>query len=462
VAFVFGHGTPDLGVYLDYSRQINDDAAIVRFDAINSAVADDVPITIVTTACFSGGWTIQPQNNRTLLTAAGAYTEDNKKDTYLSLSWPLSDSIGRAGGSIFGTTIIQSFTAASSPLLEDTTQLSISGTATASMQPSQPTDVQTNTYNSFCNAILSTLREEVTRFPQEHEFRFSAQDDEWAQCWMGRTGIPLARFEARWAQLPVHKSTMSKSWTNLDPKSPREPFIASPTGRSSGNQQTSGNMSFTGGIMPSSESQPFGLRREMPAIEQVRRSLRMIAHNLSHSCPGDWNNGLSLRVRGFLTRFAEGRCSSEQEEERAIETTLCRYDITTFVNSVVASCGLVQAQDKTLLFWDRDLFHVRQGPVEDVRWEQISEALCRDKLFLRDNNLTFQRARLYLTDCIHQSPITTAEAIALVKHISQVYNKAEEAARDNILKSHSVRQYARDWFRTLGKSLRTISLGQKK
>ena len=377
-----------------------------------------------------------------MLTAAGAYTEGDKEDKHLSLSWPVSESIGRAGGSIFSTTLIQCLTTISSPLLEENANLLLDETSTTKIQPSQPTDIQTSTYNSFCKAVLSTLQEEVTRRPHDHEFRFSAQDDEWAKCWMARTGIPLTVFEARWAHLPTYTSTMAESFANLDPKSPYK-------GRSSGNQPTLGTPNFTGGIIPRRESQPF--------VGQAYRSLQMIAYTLSHSCPGDWNNGVSFRVRGFLTRFADGKCSSEQEEEQAIETTLCRYGITTFVTSVVSAYGLIQAQDKTLLFWDRDIFNAYQGPTEDVRWQQITDALCKHRLFLRDNNLAFQRARLYLTDCIHQSSLTVAEAIDLVEQISQVYYKAQGVTRDKIVKSHSVRQHAKNWFETVGKSLGAIS-----
>lgn len=95
---------------------------LLNFRDMENIVGPDVLATVITTSCYSGGWAIQPNVNMIILIAAGPEKfeqdfEESKLETDISKSWPLSNSISRACGSIFASTLIQSLTASITPLL---------------------------------------------------------------------------------------------------------------------------------------------------------------------------------------------------------------------------------------------------------------------------------------------------------------------------------------------------------
>lgn len=71
-----------------------------------------VSVTLVTTACYSGGWTTSPDLNQTTIAVAG----DEKQDEATFHSWIESSSIGRFCGSVFATTLFKTLSSAASPL----------------------------------------------------------------------------------------------------------------------------------------------------------------------------------------------------------------------------------------------------------------------------------------------------------------------------------------------------------
>ena len=145
-----------------------------------------VPLTMMLTSCFSGGWVLQPELNISALTAAGARV--------VSEAWPPSLG-GRSHGSIFATAVRLAFTK-----LEDERATQIHP------HPSgQEFDEErmSSTYAELTNTIHSTLLHDVDRLGYLHQIHFAAQNDEWEFEWRKRSGIPLARFQEQWTKLPV-------------------------------------------------------------------------------------------------------------------------------------------------------------------------------------------------------------------------------------------------------------------
>lgn len=142
-----------------------------------------IGITMITTSCFSGGWTCNPQLNLSTMTAAG-----EKKP---SLSWRFSGSTGRACGSMFTTALVQKLTrvGATNKSLGDEDETG------------DHTEDQEETYADFTRTVHEHLLKDVDRRGYEHGLTFGAQDDAWGMCWGERTGIPLGRFEERWDSL---------------------------------------------------------------------------------------------------------------------------------------------------------------------------------------------------------------------------------------------------------------------
>lgn len=143
-------------------------------------------ISLLTSACYAGGWAMMPHLSLTTMTAAGPETE--------AMSWEGSKSLGRYSGSIYATTVAKSL-------------IKLEGTSP---------DESSATYAGFCHTVHTTLCSDVDREGARHQIKFSAQFDAWETEWGTRSGIPLQSFKERWEMLPRIKS-QDNSLTNLDP-----------------------------------------------------------------------------------------------------------------------------------------------------------------------------------------------------------------------------------------------------
>jgi len=277
VVFIFGHGHETTkGINLGLEDHW------LEIDAFRTAIGNDVVTTVVSTACFSGGWSVHPQLNVTTTTAAGPQIE--------SESWGASGSIGRFCGSIYATDLIQSLSDASSPLVKRGEEEAGRASPTGTLQPDKPDQLQAETYNEFARTIHHTLLTRVDRFGDRHEIHFSAQDDDWEASWTGRTGIPLQAFAERWDQLATRTSTMAPSSHNRDPTA----------------------AGVTGGVssLSLSEADPIHRGRLGSAfggtVRTQKRYVKSLAKQFLQICPGIWTLGYGPKLHGTLQKFIKG------------------------------------------------------------------------------------------------------------------------------------------------------------
>ena len=147
----------------------------------------NISLTLLTTACYSGGWLVQPNLNISGLSAANAVE--------LSYSWKAS--LGHSyHGSIWATAVMQSLIKMEDPKI---TQFQLDSTSVDINRLGQ--NVQSSNFARLADVIATTLKNEVDA-RGIHHISFAAQDDEWAKEWRDRSGIPLGRFEAQWDMLP--------------------------------------------------------------------------------------------------------------------------------------------------------------------------------------------------------------------------------------------------------------------
>ena len=287
VVFIFGHGDK-----IAKSVYMGGNDHWLSMDSFRQAIGEDVAVTVVNTACFSGGWSVNPQLNITSMTAAGPKRE--------SESWAASNSIGRFCGSIYATALIQALSDVSSPLVITDEIPNPSG----SLQPLQPTGLQTKTFNEFARTIHKTLLTRVDRFGYLHDIHFSAQDDEWEKSWTGRAGIPLIHFEKRWSSLESRFSSSPPSSTNRDPSASNLPCTSPPTT-----------------FEPISRGKLGGLFGG--TTRSQRRHVRTLARSLLDTCPGSWTLGYGPLVRGKLSRYVKEPI--DELGETANVFYLCEY-----------------------------------------------------------------------------------------------------------------------------------------
>ncbi|KAK0701736.1 hypothetical protein B0T26DRAFT_744763 [Lasiosphaeria miniovina] len=128
--------------------------------------------TLIVTVCYSGGWVVAPDVNSAALAAA---TSND-----VALSFPVSASLGRVCGSLFARAIIDTLSRASSPLLTQEARKELDDSeGSESIQPEEPTKIQTETYNEFCRSVTTVHKARGVPDTLTEGFCFSAQDDQW-------------------------------------------------------------------------------------------------------------------------------------------------------------------------------------------------------------------------------------------------------------------------------------------
>jgi hypothetical protein len=127
----------------------------------------------------------------TIMTAA----EPNDK----SESWPESGSIGRFCGTMFITAVLKAMWEESEEADDDDDRSS----AQAAKAPEDD-----HTYLAFAEKVYDILYK-IDKFREQHDIRFSAQDDDWVSAWADRTDILLSDSKAKWDALADVQPTPS-------------------------------------------------------------------------------------------------------------------------------------------------------------------------------------------------------------------------------------------------------------
>ncbi|KAI2721018.1 hypothetical protein CBS147332_4258 [Penicillium roqueforti] len=271
---IFCHGLPNYHLCLNDSNESKGLSIL----ALKAVLEPGARVTLVTTAYYSGGWATTPELNITSMTAAGGLHTNPDEELHKGLSnaWGASLSVGRTCGSIFASTQFQTLSSATSPLLD--ARESSNSSDQLSLQPEEPNDQQTLSYNSFCQSVLDTCQNSVTRLGNRQCFTFSAQDDRWEYSWTGRTGIPLAHFECRWKQMKPYPYTGPEDIRALRNQDP-------------------GNATFTvsdpnkvGGVHTTRDSEIIENITALIAQYRIKEMARMFHATYR----GDWNRGRAV------------------------------------------------------------------------------------------------------------------------------------------------------------------------
>ncbi|KAL8824329.1 MAG: hypothetical protein Q9191_005127 [Dirinaria sp. TL-2023a] len=218
LVLMFGHGDAlSHGVYLGLEQHGEETLyPLLEMDKFKEAIGDGIAVTILSTACYSGGWAINPKLNTTTFAAArpGQSAEHPEYITGESESWSPSKSLGRVCGSIFATSIISALAAEDAPIAERDPKIAESNEAEAAASEQD----RSHTFRTFVNTIHQILCTRLDKWSATHDIRFSAQDDEWSMEWHARSGLPLSHYASKWdtlREIPTHPSS------NLPSRDPR-------------------------------------------------------------------------------------------------------------------------------------------------------------------------------------------------------------------------------------------------
>ena len=191
---IFGHGT-----VLSYSitvggKGIPENCDILTIEKFQEALLrhnSNPNVTLMTTACYGGGWVQSPCLNITTLAGVDEETE--------LLSWPVSDSMGRCCGSRYATGVAQALI-----------KTEIQGLDLLTNEGHEA--LTSPTFAALVAAIHDTLVEEVD-VRENNEISFAAKDDIWGVEWRARTGFSLTAYQQKWEALRM--TVKGGSSTNL-------------------------------------------------------------------------------------------------------------------------------------------------------------------------------------------------------------------------------------------------------
>lgn len=362
---------------------------------------------------------------------------------------------GRTCGSIFASTLIETLSSVSSPLLQSLEQSpdAESEDPCQELQPEDPTPAQVETYNQFCRSVLDVSQDQIHRMWAEQCFTFSAQDDQWQYSWTGRSGIPLAKFEERWQllekknyELPANALYMSRR-PLIDPHPGNASFDASAE-----------VLSLTGGV-PLTQL-PDDLDPEIS--KNLHDCTLELAFRLLESCSNDWTQGRNVALVGTLRSFIEGddRLEFMVTFRQVLPIVQFRWDAGRMADSIIRHFKLPQPSKLPCVLWDQYKWHaeiVDRFPnfrdLESKHYNILLHGDCQPEP--QDNQGTpFPRFKWYIVAAIIEVGLPLEESLDLARSIVKYYDRIRNSVLDRVISDSKVRTSSRDWFRTLGRRIR--------
>ncbi|KAJ5158291.1 uncharacterized protein N7500_007942 [Penicillium coprophilum] len=436
----FCHGLPN------HHLLLNDGNSHKGLSVVNlkGVLEPGVRVTLLSTACYSGGWITTPDLNHTAMAAASG--EDDLA-TGTSNAWSVSQSIGRSCGSVFVSTLLETLSSVTSPLLEEPGLDTSLSSPQQSLQPDDPNSLQNLSYNSFCNAIWSTCEDRITRLWNFQHFKFCAQDDAWEYSWTGRTGIPLSHFRHRWDQLisyPYQGPSDIRDLRNPHPK----------------------NTTFL-------EQDPNKTASANQVIEEMtdhiaHRRLKGMAQTFHQTCPGDWDRGKEVGFGGTLRAFYE----RDQYKERApmFEAAIrFRWEAALLADYILELFGLPAPGKEICIMWNRLLWIQRQletipMPDLELRWKKMYNSLSGyfQTPCLREQGPPFYRPLHYLVAALLEADKPERETSAIISAIGDFMSTVRMFQQQRLSEDKDVRGRGREWLKSIGRRARKSLSPRKK
>ncbi|KAI1751919.1 hypothetical protein F4782DRAFT_531159 [Xylaria castorea] len=427
VLLVFCHGLPGYQMMLDDKKGLT-------AKTLKAHLEPGAQVTLITTACYSGGWVVNPDFNNTVMVAAGMESH--------SISWPLSISLGRACGLVFVSSFIKTLVSTTSPLIESTTQGGPAVLAggmrdrqtSSELQPESPNEEQTLTYNAFCQAVWDSCKQFTNLYPQ-HSFSFSAKQPQWDHSWTGLTGIPITHYEERWKKL----QTINCRGTHGNP------YAATGDATHAFNKEAIESM----------------------RNHQVQEMARIFTQK---ACPDDWTRGWNVGYGGVLRSCAEGDRPNKlpnpdgwHEETEIMASIQFRWQMGLLTDLTVKYHGLPVPNGEGCIFW-HDWTWMEEIEKKIPSWRErnvkIADRLRSGGFIFRpmpEQGPLWSRPWDYLSAAIVETNLPEQETINLVDKILSFIQEFRESEEQRfiagIIENPKVWAKGRDWYQSVGRRM---------
>ncbi|KAL8733585.1 MAG: hypothetical protein Q9166_001993 [cf. Caloplaca sp. 2 TL-2023] len=447
LVMLFGHGDPDSqGVELGILPSAPEPKfPLLEMDAFREAIGTNVNVTIFSTACYSGGWAVNPRLNTTTMAGAGP-GKDQVHSMYItgmSESWDASKSLGRQCGSMYVTAVVNALTSAMSRETE-----SGSSEQSGSWRSKEE---QESTYASFTSTVHNILFTRVDKWAAVHDIRFSAQDDEWDMEWHQRTGFPLSHYASKWASLrDVMPDPLAASSVSRDPN----PIV--------GEQGPSHLPRGATGSRSSGQGEKQSIRGLFGDLATLKSLVVAEGRMYLASFPGrdtlaantSLHNGINMLTRGLPIDFERLSRIHNQIEFRM--KAMHSADL------FVGEFGLRGPGGKKCSQWDIDEWAGTQQ-AKDIgheRFERTVKLVGTCQLFphpLPSQGKTFTKPGVFVATTLLASGMDDETLQVVLDELVAMKERAIQAQVETLSRYQTVKTAGRRYFATLGKRLRSLS-----
>lgn len=443
---MFGHGDRgNKGIWIGAGGSLTNVLQIKHFA---SALGKLQPkITLLTTHCYSGGWSCSPNLNITTMAAAAEHRK--------SRSWTASGSTGRVCESVFATALIEKLTVESkaNPLRnpdEDPSDIDF-------------TEQQSESFAEFTRTVYENLLQNVDRRGSAHGITFSAQDDAWSMCWSERTGIPLAEFGNRWETLPEWPADIT---IHLGDPQNRDPHVTEEQRAEFDQLRATGDFDVFSGKRASGQSIPdtvLGKRKAGNLFGGTLRSRTRVVSKLASSYLdsylGQDDTGDDGALHRRLYRIFEGQVTDYDEIRLAHQALEYRFNHMATADKYLELMGLPRPNDQTCC--DYDIRKIEEDVGRVNYGEGMGMLLSRTILFpipiVEERGRPFYKGQMYLVAAFHHAEISKAEMMEKLDALVSVVDEEVEQQKEVIKQDPEVKSKRQKVYQAFGKALGSMS-----
>ena len=433
---VFGHGNLDdkgihigspLGLFTDRPYYLN-------YSNLKNAIGQDVQVTLLSTSCYSGGWSVNPDLNITMLTAAAPDVQ--------SESWGGSASLGRRSGSIFASAVQQALSSESSPLLADT--------PIRIPREFQPRQIEA--FSEFTRVIHAVLFKRGDRFAYAHGIMFSAQDDDWEASWSKRTGISLTNFQQKLDNLPDYPAPPMGPLGNVTSRNPDEHSEVDPEAARRYIAQT---MGFGAVMQQDPLKGAFG-----GTIRSWQKYVKVLAQDYMSSFPGGDGKGPNTLLHGRINRLLKDPDKASADHLRDIQykigyQTASMLTAEDFLNyAEIPLPGKKRGHE-----FNEEAWHIWAEKNDLLsQFCEILDVVNTAKLFsppTKEQGPSWAKPTIYIAAALTLANPPSLNAVR--KKLEIICRFKDETIKNDIaaaVKSNSIYESGKNWFGSIGATLR--------
>lgn len=422
-----------------------------------SSKGPKLQVTLVSTACFSGGWLARADLGFDVTGQASALEKGP------SMSWRRTASSGQYPGSMVSSALAQTLVLkarSTTPLDPDDESLDLPRHAR-------------ETYAEFTKEVHNVLLSNLDRYASQYgAVSFSAQNDLWEWAWGRRTGYPLDNFKVCWDNLvdfEPDKWLHPGDWQNRDPnvsKAQRDEYLDFVRSYEAYIARFPGSEMDSGNNVPPNErlaSRPGNKRTshmmEVAGVEAVKSHIGKMIDLFTAGKPGSGDAASLHEISSQIQDFNRG-LSNETFLNELLENLDYHLGVIAKADRYVAMLGL-SSDDITCTDWDDDDFGPRPG--DDKHWRWLRQLFWTVSRILfptpvgKSGIYNYAKGGHFVMTAIYKSGWSSSLMESNLNKLAAIVMEEDTEVREVIKKDPNIRNKRQRVKEAFGSSMRDIS-----